>query len=373
MQLLYCLFLFAAAIQCAYVVYFFVRIFLLRATKVHAVNDRPPVSVVICAKNEAANLKKNLPRVLSQQYYNDAGLVNYEVIVVNDASTDDTATVLQELERRYDHLWDVVVADEDRNLHGKKFALSKGLEYAKHRLLVLTDADCMPASDHWLEHMVAPLANGKEIAAGYGGYYTGDGLLNAFTRWETMHTFLQYSTYCMAGKPYMAVGRNLACTRDILLIAQQSKVWNALPSGDDDLLVAVAGNTDNTAIVSNKTSFTFSTAKERLADWVKQKQRHLSTGKYYKTNIKLLLGAYAASHAATWLCFFILVFSGCAAPAAIIMTLRCFIYWSLWLYTCNKLGEKKLVYLFPIFDIGWMIYNFAFFPYITWKNKNTWT
>src|SRR6185312_16266737 len=109
---------------------------------------------------------------------------------------------------------------DERNLQGKKFALSYGVVYAKNDWLLLTDADCAPTSNRWLEQMVAPLAAGKEIVAGYGGYNKTWGLLNAFIRWETLHTFLQYSAYSLAGKPYMAVGRNLACTKDILLKAQ---------------------------------------------------------------------------------------------------------------------------------------------------------
>ncbi len=220
--------------------------------------------------------------------------------------------------------------------------------------------------------MIAALANGKEIVAAYGGYYKTTGLLNAFIRLETLHTFLQYSTYALAGKPYMAVGRNLACTRAVLQQAQQSEIWNALPSGDDDLLVSIMGNADNIAIVCNEAAFTYSDAKTTWSDWIKQKQRHLSTGKYYKGDIKLLLGGYAASHAAMWLCFFVLLYTHCWAGVVAVMAVRCFIYWLLWTVTAYRLKEKKLIYLFPFFDIAWMVYNFAFLPYITWKNKKHW-
>ncbi|MCW3123098.1 MAG: hypothetical protein JWQ38_2590 [Flavipsychrobacter sp.] len=333
-----------------------------------------PVSIIICAKNEAEHLKKNLPGILLQQYHNEAGKPMYEVIVVNDASDDHTAQVLQDLELEYDHLWDIIIAkDAKRELQGKKFALSKGLAIAKYDLLLLTDADCVPASDQWLKQMVAPLHNGKEIVAGYGGYNEASGLLNAFIRWETVHSFLQYSTYTLAGKPYMAVGRNMACTRAALQKAQKSELWNALPSGDDDLLVRITGSANNTAIVVEPTSFTYSEAKASISSWIAQKQRHLSTGKYYKSDIKLLLGAYGVSHAAMWLSFFILLATPCRDAALIVMGIRCGVYWLIWARAANKLNEKSLIYLFPFFDIAWMVYNFAFLPYITWKNKKHWT
>ena len=187
-----------------------------------------------------------------------------------------------------------------------------------------------------------------------------------------MHTFLQYSTYAQAGLPYMAVGRNMACTKEVLLAAQRTEVWNGLPSGDDDLLVSIAGNGTNTAIVSDEGAFTYTDAKTNWADWVKQKQRHLSTGKYYKPRIKTLLGVYGISHAGLWLCFFGLLFSHYWLPVVLVIGVRCLIYWLIWLKTDIKLKERKEVYLFPLFDIAWMVYNFAFLPYITWKNKKHW-
>ena len=220
--------------------------------------------------------------------------------------------------------------------------------------------------------MVAPLGQGKEIVAGYGGYNNAPGLLNAFTRWETLHTFLQYSTYAQAGKPYMAVGRNMACTKTVFLQAQQSKIWNELPSGDDDLLVSICGNKENIAIVGGREAFTRTVAKSYWKDWAVQKQRHLSAGKYYKWDIKLLLGTYAFSHAALWIGFAISVCSCHWQVACLLMLARCFIYWLIWWRAAERLNEKSLVYFFPLFDLGWMIYNFAFLPYITWKNEQIW-
>jgi glycosyltransferase involved in cell wall biosynthesis len=366
---LYWIFILAIVGQWWYAFYFFRRIYSLRGYKEKEQEAAySQVSIIICAKNEGTNLRKNLPAILSQKYSG-----GYEVIVVNDASTDDTAKVLQELELQYDNLWDVVIGiDAERNMQGKKFALSKGVAVAANNWLLLTDADCMPASDKWLELMITPLANGKEIVAGYGGYNKTLGILNAFIRWETMHTFLQYSTYALAGKPYMGVGRNIACTKEVLQKAQQNEVWNALPSGDDDLLVSIAGNADDTAVVCDERAFTYTDAKRTWSEWVRQKQRHLSTGKYYKGDVKLLLGGYGVLHTAMWAAFFVLLFTDYREIALILIAVRSLWYWTLWAVTAHKLHERRLVYLFPFFDIAWMVYNFAFFPYITWKTKKHW-
>lgn len=297
----------------------------------------------------------------------------YEVIVVNDASEDDTETVLLELEQRYGHLWHITITKEaQRSYQGKKFALSRGLEHASHDWLLLTDADCKPAGDEWLHRMVLPLSQDREIVCGYGGIFRKPGFLNAFIRWETVHTMLQYTTYAMAGMPYMGVGRNLACTKAVLQRAQASAVWNQLPSGDDDLLVQACGTKDNVAIVAHKDAFTWSLAKQSWGEWVKQKQRHLSTGKYYNGRTRLLLGTYAISHALSWALMLLLLFFGDRNMVVLLFALRCVLYWTLWQFTALKLQERKFFYWIPLCDIGWAVYNTLFSPYIFWKNKKQW-
>lgn len=333
----------------------------------------PPVSVVICARNEAENLGRNLPVILTQQYHDEDGSPMYEVLVINDDSADDTIVVLERLTKQYSHLRYIsVLPGEVREFPGKKYALSKAVKEAKSDLLLLTDADCVPASGQWLRLMTAPLAAGKQIVAGYGGYYRSPSLLNAFIRWETMHTYLQYSTYLRAGIPYMAVGRNMACTRQVIQQAQESTIWAMVPSGDDDLLVNIAGTATNTALVDEPEAYTCSAPKSTLKEWAHQKQRHLSTGKFYRHKARTLLGLYGVSHAFSWVGTFILLFSVWQELAVTAMLFRCIVYWLLWAATTKKLNEKDLFAYFPLFDLGWMIYNFAFLPYITTKNKLNW-
>ena len=355
-------------VQCSYALYFYGIVLISPKADTTKLKPEQGVSIIICAKNEGANLAKNLPVVLSQEYDG-----NYEVIVVNDGSNDDTGQVLKILKGACENLIEVIISSfEHRSFKGKKYALSKGVAIAKYDWLLLIDADCMPASEFWLQQMLTPLANGKEIVAGYGGYNKGNGLLNSFTRWETIHTFMQHSSYAFSGLPYMAVGRNMACTREIFLKAQQSKVWNEVPSGDDDLLVRICATNENMAIVSDPSAFTRTDTKATWKEWIAQKQRHMSTGKYYKRHIQLLLGLYAISHAIFWLGIGALAFGPHRYLVLALILIRCLISWAVWRAFCNRLKERGLVYLFPLFDIGWMIYNFAFLPYITWKNKKTW-
>lgn len=324
------------------------------------------IAIVVCARNEAQNLRTNLPIVLQQEYVVAGGPRMMEVIVVNDESTDETEQVLGELQRVYSNLKIV------QSKGGKKQAIRAALAYSKADKFVFTDADCRPASAEWAAAMAAPLNAGKQIVAGYGGYERTKGLLNAFIRWETLHTYLQYCGYARAGVPYMAVGRNMACTRAAAERAMASEIWNRLPYGDDDMLVAAVADKENMAVISAVGAHTVSVPKASFGEWVGQKQRHLSTGKHYRFMPKMLLGLYAMAHAASWLLFVWLLFSATWWWALVVFVVRSVVLYGVWWRVASRLQEKISVMLFPVFDLGWMMYNFAFFPFIAWINKRSW-
>lgn len=369
-------FLLCVTIQLGYALYFFAQIFTVTNRKseiTHHSYSLQPVSVIICAKNEAHNLQRNLPPILAQRYANEAGNALYEVIVVNDASSDNTHEVLVRMARLHTNLHVMTIAtDEKRDKPGKKYALSKAIAAAKYGFILMIDADCMPVSENWLVMMVQSLHEGKAIVAGYGKYRQENSMLNTFIRWETLHTFLQYASYAIVGMPYMAVGRNLACTKEAMQKAQQTPVWNLLPSGDDDLLVRTQATADNIVVVAAESAFTLSDAKTTWGDWLKQKQRHTSTGKYYDIRTQLLLGMYALSHALSWLLFFVLIGTAYWQLALWVMLCRAIVYWSIWYRCARILNEKNIAIWFPLMDIGWMLYNFVLSPYIFLKNKQHW-
>lgn len=325
------------------------------------------LSIVICAKNEAKNLEENLPFIVNQNH------PNFEIIVVNDASEDNTEEVLQHFAEGNDRLKFInIQASEERHLPGKKFALSQGIAAAQNENILLCDADCRPSSIYWASLMSEQLKHPTEIVASYGAYNSTKNWLNVFIRWETMHTFLQFSSYARSGLPYMAVGRNLACKKSLILMAEKQPLWASMPSGDDDLLIRLTANKSNMSILADPNAFTYSAAKENFNDWLLQKQRHLSTGKLYKKHIQFLLGIYGASHGIMWLLWIILWIAGKGYLISSLMVLRCLLVWSLWAISSENLKEKKLILFLPIYDIAWAFYNLILSPYIFYKTKKQW-
>ncbi len=245
-----------------------------------------PVSVIICAKNEERNLNQNLPLILNQDYD------NFEVVVVDDNSNDESSFFLKSLQRQYSNLKVVTLTENVNFFSGKKFPLSLGIKSASHNHLLLTDADCRPASAMWLRLMVSGFIDDKSIVLGYGKYAWKKGFLNTLIRFETLHTAMQYFSFALTGMPYMGVGRNLAYTKQIFNAQKGfSRHYNVI-SGDDDLFVNSAANKLNTACVIHPDAFTVSESHSSWSAWWKQKRRHLTTGVRYKRKHQLLLSIY---------------------------------------------------------------------------------
>jgi glycosyltransferase involved in cell wall biosynthesis len=239
--------------------------------------------VVICAKNEEENLRQFLPRILEQDY------PDFEVVVVNDSSTDGTEELLSEMSVRYKQLRYTSIPFNEKFLHGKKLALTIGLKAAKYDHVLLTDADCYPVSDQWLQWMASNLTGEKQIVLGYGGYERQKGLLNLIIRYETVFTAIQYFSHAIKGHPYMGVGRNLAYEKSLFFNSKGFAGHYHLASGDDDLFVNQHANGKNTAVVVSKEGHTRSIPEKTFRSWISQKQRHLSAGAHYKKDTRVRL------------------------------------------------------------------------------------
>ena len=141
------IFVSALLVQLFYYLFFYLRIAFCKVKDKK--NEQFPVSIIICAKDEAQNLENFLPSVLEQDY------PEFEVIVVNDGSEDDTENILKRLDNKYKHLYVTRIPKSNRFRQGKKLAVTIGLKAAKNEWVLLTDADCEPVSKNWISKMQA--------------------------------------------------------------------------------------------------------------------------------------------------------------------------------------------------------------------------
>ncbi|MFD2573453.1 glycosyltransferase [Spirosoma soli] len=254
------------------------------------------VTVIVCARNELANLTELLPLLNSQNY------PTFEVLVMDDRSTDGTDRYLEHEIGDLSQVRFIRIDKEHEHVTSKKYALTIALKKALYPTVLLTDADCRPASADWLTTMVAPLGNNKkEIVLGFSPYESQPGLLNLLIRAETLFTAVQYFSLALAGRPYMGVGRNLAYRKHLFFANRGFYTHMNVLGGDDDLFINEVATRRNTAICLDPATFTWSKPKETWSEWRRQKRRHLSVGKHYKRGNKIRLGLLSGSHVLTWL------------------------------------------------------------------------
>lgn len=352
-------------IQLIYYIFIFGKLALYKSGE--KVANAFPVSIIICAKNELKNLKEFLPAVLDQKY------PDYQVVVVNDCSWDETEKYLEEMESNYKHLKVVTLREQEKYQHGKKFALSLGIKAAKNEHLVFTDADCRPAGNLWLNEMVKNFKGNTEIVIGYGAYLKEPGLLNKWIRMDTVFNAIQYLSYALINNAYMGVGRNLAYKKSLFFKNKGFASHYHIMSGDDDLFINEVADKKNTCIEINPASFTFSKAKTTIGSWIRQKRRHMSTSGYYKPRHKFLLGLFYSSQFLFYISFLsLLVLKLFLKVIVLAFIIRLIVQWFLIGRNMKKLGELDLWWLLPVYDIlVVLIYPALSVSNLIFKNK-TW-
>ena len=367
MFFIFLIFCFAAIIQLFYWLWFYLAPYFYEASEIEGGND--PVSVIICARNEAYNLRKFLPSVLEQDY------PSFEVIVVNDCSEDSSDDVLGQLLMQYPHLRISSIIKDPKFTHNKRFAQFIGIKAAANEILIFTDSDCQPESDKWLKYMISNFDNKTNFVLGYGGYWNEKGLLNKYVRFDSMFIAMQYFGMALRGIPYMGVGRNLAYRRSMFFRKKGFGEHNHIISGDDDLFVNSNASKADTKVEFRTESHTRSVPVSTAAELIKQKQRHFTTSKYYKTGHKLLLFLEPFTRMIFYVMFAVLVSALYLWPYAIaVFGLRLIVQTVVLFLIQKKLNEHGLLIYSLIFDIFSPVIN-GFMYFSGFRNRsgrNTW-
>lgn len=349
---------FFASIQLFYVAIVFGRLAFYKEEEKKP-NAQPPISIIIAARNESDNLYDNLPYILTQDY------PEFEVIIVNNQSIDDSSWLLKALCLQHKNLRVVEIAKNKHLLPGKKLPITLGVKGAKYENMVFTDADCRPASNKWLSIMAASFSDKKQIVLGYAPYYKSKGIINKIIRYDTAFIGVSYLSMALVKLPYMGVGRNLAYSKKVFDAVKGFKSHYSLPSGDDDLFIQEAAVNQNYTIQISPESFCFSSPATTWKSWIRQKTRHYTTSSRYNFIKKALLGIYPISLLMTWISFVILLSNAnWWIIALIIFSLLLILKWLIQGKCLRKLNEKSFAIAFPLWDLGHallmpIMYNFS--------------
>ncbi|OEK09009.1 glycosyl transferase family 2 [Flavivirga aquatica] len=353
-------------IQAVFYIFFFGRFAFLKAKKVSSKNI--PISVIICAKNEAKNLKAFIPSIISQDYS------DFEIVLINDASNDNTLEVIKDFEKQNSNIKVVDVKNTEAFWGNKKYALTLGIKASKNEFLLFTDADCKPLSKHWIKEMSSHFNNKKSIVLGYGSYSKiKNSFINKLVRFETLITAVNYFSFAKLGIPYMGVGRNLAYTKKEFFNANGFINHIKVRSGDDDLFINQVANRKNTAICFSKQSFTDSIPKTSFKNWFRQKRRHVSTASHYKLKHKILLTLIYSSQLLFWLLIiplFTFMYNWQITSGLILF--RFILQYIILGKSSKKLDETDLLFFLPLLEIFLIIIQLTIFINNLISKPNHW-
>jgi cellulose synthase/poly-beta-1,6-N-acetylglucosamine synthase-like glycosyltransferase len=308
------------------------------------------VSVIVCAHDDEENLRQLVPILLAQDH------PDFEVIIVDDRSNDDTHDFLLKTTSANPKVRMVTIRELPSHMTGKKFALTMGIKAARYDWVLLTDADCRPGP-HWISGMAQYFLDHKSIVTGFSPYEKFSGLLNSFIRFEAFLTAIQYVGFALAGRPYMGVGRNLAYRRKLFL---ESKGFNDhldILGGDDDLFVNQHATAGNSSVALGEGVLVRSVPKKTWRELFHQKLRHLSVGKRYKGSDRFLLAMFSFTWIFTPFVWVATPFLGIQwTIVAGLLVLRLILLCLLFNVAPRTLGERFETWKVPFLDFIYAFY-----------------
>ena len=254
------------------------------------------VTVLVTARNKFQHLKVLIPKLFEQDY------PRFDVMIVNDQSSDRTKRLLEDLMARYPKLRSVTIKYTPKHVTAKKFAITLGIKVAKNDIILLTDADTLPVSDQWIRKMTAPVREeGKTFALGYSGYEAKPGTLNEWIQFENILRALFYFSFSLWKSPFMGTGRNLCYRKSFFMEVNAFKGFWDVDGGDDTVFVNTYATGENTKVVIDPTAITVAAPKETLKEYVQQEKKALHAERFFRVEDKRKMGMFGISHALYWI------------------------------------------------------------------------
>lgn len=266
--------------------------------------DKPGVSILVYSHDQAESLARNLPVLLEQDY------PEYEVVVVDDCSRDDTQDILSMLDQRYEHLVHTRIDSHARAMSHRKLAVYLGTKASHHDLLLVTRAECCPSSPDWISGMVRHFAQpGIEVVLGPVVYERRASFLSRFCQFDLFSRLLWMLGVALSVKPFAGWGQNLAF-RKSTFFANGSQGFQRhlnIQPGEDDLFVADVARPGNVAVEMQASSLVTDQSRPLVVNWSIDRINRGFTSRLYSWSSAILRAVDHLSAFITVLCGWTLI------------------------------------------------------------------
>jgi glycosyltransferase involved in cell wall biosynthesis len=224
-----------------------------------------PVSIVMCAKNERQNLEKHLPLFLKQDY------PEFEVVVVNDCSTDESEMLLYDL-RQYHNNLQVTTIERDRKfMHDKKLAITVGIKAARYETIIFTEPDCAPSSDKWLDAMQQAFGDTGEVVISYCHSKRRKGLADKIMRSDSVFSALFLLHAAIKGVPYRSSSKNMGISQTLFFRNKGFASYSSYPRSEETIFLCRNANRQNTRVTLARDAILTSSQQLTFGQWFRQK------------------------------------------------------------------------------------------------------
>jgi cellulose synthase/poly-beta-1,6-N-acetylglucosamine synthase-like glycosyltransferase len=275
---------------------------------------QPLVSIIVAARNEEKTIGSLIECLLKQTY------ANYEIIIINDRSTDSTAAIISDFQEKNFVIKKIDITAVPDDMPAKKNALRAGIESSKGEILCFTDADCFPPPA-WVQELVQQFEPEVGLVAGFSPYIipVEKAVANRILH-NMFFKFIAYEEFRAAIWSSGAIGWNLGWLCTGRSLAYRRKVYDEVDgfeyikqsiSGDDDLFLQFVRKQTKWDIryVKSSESFVPTLPPADFRTFVEQRKRHFSASKIFSFPMMLFFFFYHFANLLLFLSPFLFLFN----------------------------------------------------------------
>lgn len=346
-------FLAITAINCVYYL-----LFIRFAFKKHPnceKNVNTPVSVIVYSKNEQEKLKGFLQQFEKQTH------VNYELILINNASSDDTRYIFEDYQRTHPNVSIVNVVNNENFWGSRKYALTLGIKKAKFENLLFTTVASHFESKNWITENIGLFGGANQIVLGHSYFNNKKGFLNHLVRFSELMSNIQNYGWGSVFKPYQGSQHNFGYAKSLFFQSNGFSDHMSIFQGAEDLFLKRNATFKNVILATNTNSLVKKEAPNSLSQWINYKVAQKKISKHYKFVNKLNIKLFSFSQ----FVFFVLAILACVFfPSGIVYGVIAFRYLlagAVMVKSAIKLHDSKVIYFFPFMEIVNSIMQFPIF------------